>query len=69
MDSLITRVETRVRQATYDRIRHLKVEADRDRVIIRGQAPTYYDKQLALHGALGVLPGDRFDTAIRVAGG
>ena len=63
---LSQRVESQIRRATSDRIRHLSVQEDRGRVLIRGQAPTYHAKQLALHGVLELLPGDRIRTEITV---
>ena len=67
MERLAEQVEARVRQATHGRIRHLRVEADRDRVVIRGLAPTYHAMQQALHGALQLLPGDRLRLRLEVA--
>ncbi len=47
----------------------LSVEEKHGRVVVRGEAPTYYAKQRALHGALDVLPGERIDAGISVDGG
>jgi hypothetical protein len=58
MVSLIEEVETRVREASHDRIRGLTVREDHGRILIRGQAPTHHAKQLALHGALELLSGE-----------
>ena len=69
METLARRVESRVRQEAHDRIRNLSVEERHGRVVVRGESPTYYAKQLALHGALGVLPGERLDAEISVEGG
>ena len=66
MASLIEQVETRVRQTTHDRVRGLAVEEVHGRVVIRGRVETYHAKQLALHGALELLPGDRLDDEIAV---
>ena len=66
MVALTEQVETRVRQATHDRIRGLSVEEVRGRVVIRGSSATYHTKQLALHGALEVLAGDRLSAEITV---
>ena len=52
MVSLIEQVEERVRQATHGCIRHLVVKEERGRILVQGQAPTQYAKQLALCGAL-----------------
>ena len=69
MESLAEQVESRVREEAHDHIRDLSVEEEHGRVVVRGEAPTYYDKQLALHGALDVLPGERLDAEISVDGG
>ncbi len=63
---LSQRVESQIRRTTSDRIRHLTVEEIQGRVHIRGRAPTQHAKQLALHGALELLPGDRLHTEIAV---
>ena len=57
--SLIEQVEERVRQATHGCIRHLVVKEERGRILVQGQAPTQYAKQLALCGALQFVSGDR----------
>jgi hypothetical protein len=59
-------VESRVRESTHGRIRNLEVEEIQGRVVVRGQAPSHHTKQLALHGALELLPGDRFSSSITV---
>ena len=66
MVSLTDEVETWVRLISHDRIRGLTVEEVDGRVVIRGQAATYHTKQLAVQGALEVLPGDRLRTEITV---
>ncbi|HZW31403.1 MAG TPA: hypothetical protein VFF52_11885 [Isosphaeraceae bacterium] len=58
--SLAQRVETKVRQFTHGRIRNLVVEEIGDQVIVSGQVPSRHAKQLALHGALELLSGERF---------
>lgn len=64
--TLMEQVETRVRQSTHGRIRNLLVEEVQGRLVIRGQAPCHHTKQLALHGALELLSGDRFSSDITV---
>jgi hypothetical protein len=64
--TLMEQVETRVRQSTHGRIRNLLVEEVQGRLVIRGQAPSHHTKQLALHGALELLSGDRFSSVITV---
>lgn len=64
--SLAREVERRVEKLTHGRIRNLAVEEVQGQVIVRGEAPTHHTKQLALHGALEVLSGDRFRSMITV---
>ena len=64
--TLLEQVETRVRESTHGRIRNLLVEEVQGRLVIRGQVPSHHTKQLALHGALELLSGDRFSSAITV---
>jgi hypothetical protein len=64
MVALAELVETRDRQATHDRVRSLTVEEDHGLVVIRGRTATYHAKQLALHGALELLTGDRLSYEI-----
>jgi hypothetical protein len=64
--SLAQRVETKVRQLTHGRIRNLVVQEVAGQVIVSGQVPSRHAKQLALHGALELLPGDRFSEHITV---
>jgi hypothetical protein len=66
MVSLTTQVEARVRQETSGRIRDLTVREDHGRILIRGRTPTHHAKQLALHGALQLLSGDRLRAEISV---
>jgi hypothetical protein len=67
MASLTEEVAKRVRQTTHGRIRDLSVREDHGRILVRGQAPSQYAKQLALHGALELLSGDRLRAEITVA--
>jgi hypothetical protein len=64
--SLAQRVEHRIRQFTHGRIRNLVVEEVQGQVIVSGRAPSHHAKQLALHGALELLSGDRFAERITV---
>lgn len=64
--SLVERVESKVRQLTHGRIRNLVVEEIHGQVVVSGQAPSRHAKQLALHGALELLSGDRFAERITV---
>jgi hypothetical protein len=64
--SLVEQIETQVHRMTHHRIRDLVVQEERGHILIRGRVPTYHAKQLALHGALELLPGDRIRTDITV---
>ncbi len=64
--TLIQQVESRVRESTHGRIRNLTVEEIKGRVIVRGNVPSHHTRQLALHGALELLSGDRFSALITV---
>jgi hypothetical protein len=64
--SLAERVETNVRQFTHGRIRNLVVQEVQGQVIVSGQVPSRHAKQLALHGALKLLSGDRFAEKITI---
>jgi hypothetical protein len=64
--SLVQRVELKVRQFTHGRIRNLVVEEVQGQVIVSGQAPSRHTKQLAMHGALELLSGDRFAENITI---
>ena len=59
-------VESRIRQSTHGRIRDLRVEEVQGLVVVRGNAPSHHTKQLALHGALELLSGQRFSAEITV---
>jgi hypothetical protein len=61
----------RIVQRTAGRIRFLQVEAIDNRVVIRGCAPSYYLKQLALRGArdvLGSAAAIRIELNVEVSG-
>jgi hypothetical protein len=64
--SLIQQIETRVRESTHGRIRNLTVEEVKGHLVVRGQVPSHHTRQLALHGALELLSGDRFSAMITV---
>jgi hypothetical protein len=64
--TLIEQVEERVRQETHGCIRHLVVKEDSGRILVQGQAPTQYAKQLALCGALHFVSGERLRAEITV---
>jgi hypothetical protein len=64
--TLAQRVESRVWESTYGRIRNLKVEEVQGRVVVHGEVPSYHTKQLAFQGALELVSGDRFSAMITV---
>ena len=64
--SFIQQIETKVRESTHGRIRNLSVEEVEGQLVVRGQVPSHHTRQLALHGALELLSGDRFSTLITV---
>ena len=64
--TLIQQVETRVRESTHGRIKNLTVEDVKGCLVVRGQVPSHHTRQLALHGALELLSGDRFSAMITV---
>ncbi len=64
--SLAERIESKVRQLTHGRIRNLVVREIQGQVVVSGQATSRHAKQLALHGALEMLPADRFAENITI---
>jgi hypothetical protein len=64
--SLLELVALRVRQSTHGRIRNLVVEESQGRVVISGRVSTRYAKQLALHGVLELLSGEKLREKITV---
>ena len=48
-------IRHQILERTAGRIRTLEVEVIDNRIVIRGRAPSYYLKQLALQGVLDVL--------------
>jgi hypothetical protein len=67
MSTLAQRVETKVRQSAYGRIRNLVVEEIQGLVVVSGQAPSRHAKQLALHAALELLSSDCLAERITIA--
>ncbi len=64
--TLLQQIEARVRESTHGRIKNLSVEEVKGCVVVRGQVPSHHTRQLALHGALELLSGDRFSAMITV---
>lgn len=63
---LLEQVATRIREMTYGRIRNLAVEEDRGTVVVRGLVPSHHLRQLALKGALELLPEESCRACITV---
>jgi hypothetical protein len=62
--SLVDQVETRVRDLIHGRIRSLVVEERDGRIFVSGQVPSRHIKQLAFHGVLEMISGERFSEEI-----
>ena len=59
-------LESHVLARTGSRLRNLHIQLYPERVILHGQAATFYVKQLAQHGIRDVLPNVRLENAIEV---
>jgi uncharacterized protein (DUF849 family) len=59
-------VESRVYRRTGGRVRQLCVQFDRDRVVVYGEAPTYYSMQLATAALTDLFPDREVINAIEV---
>jgi hypothetical protein len=66
LPNLHTELENHVLARTGRRIRNLAIQLCPERVVLHGQAATYYLKQLAQHGVREVLPDVRLENAIVV---
>jgi osmotically-inducible protein OsmY len=60
------KLEQRVQIRAGRRIRNLRVEVSRERIVLRGQTDTYYAKQMAQHGVRDLLPEAHLENAITV---
>lgn len=63
---LADELERRVQTRTSRRVRNLSVQLTPGRVVLRGQATSYYVKQLAYHGIRELLPRVYVDNHIAV---
>ena len=52
-------IERAIRERTWGRVRHLRVESRSELVVVHGSTPTYYLKQLALEAAREALAANR----------
>jgi hypothetical protein len=66
MPELAGSIERGVLARTHGRVRDLRVELSPGTVVLRGTAPTYHTKQLALVGAMDVLSTHSVVNAIEV---
>jgi hypothetical protein len=64
--SLIEQLTSQIRQQTHGRIRGLEVVEEEGTLIVRGIVPSHHTRQLALHAALELISGDRFQPKITV---
>jgi hypothetical protein len=60
------RLERHVRTRTGRRIRNLAIELDPNRVVLRGQASSFYVKQMAQQGIRDFLPNLLLENSIVV---
>ena len=65
-DDLLARLERTILCRTGGRITDLRVEVTDDGIVISGNAPTYYAKQLASHAALAEMSNEPLTNAIDV---
>ena len=60
-------LEMRIMALTGRRLRNLDINLSPEGVVLKGQAQTFYVKQLAQQGVRELLPDVRLDNAIQVA--
>ena len=65
-DGLAARIERQVRSETGDRIRALKVRIRQNSVVLEGNCPSFYCKQLAQHAAMPLAGPKLLNNRIRV---
>jgi hypothetical protein len=65
--SLREELESRIKALTGGRLRNLDINVSPTGVVLKGQAQTFYVKQLAQHGVREMLPTVHLDNAIQVA--
>jgi hypothetical protein len=63
----VRELERSIYEKTYGRIRNLSVLEQQGRIVVRGHVPSHHTRQLALHAALDVLPGNRLSAQITVS--
>jgi hypothetical protein len=65
-DRLDVRLEQTLRRATSGRLQGLSVQCLDDRMIVRGHAPSYYVKQLAIEAVKGMAAESRVPIVLDV---
>src|SRR5262245_31422510 len=60
-------LESRIRLRTGGRIRALEVQFDQERIVIYGEAPTYYAIQIATAAVLDLFPNREIVNAIELS--
>jgi hypothetical protein len=65
--SLREELESRIKALTGGRLRNLDIKVSPTGIVLKGQAQTFYIKQLAQHGVREMLPDVRLDNAIQVS--
>lgn len=65
--SLEERLATQIHRRTSRRVRGLAVEVQNETIVVRGMAPSFHVKQLALHAVRELLPNSSFRNRIVVA--
>ena len=66
-EKLAASIERAVSRETSGKVRNLRVEVNRDGVLLTGRCTTYYAKQQAQHAAMGVPGGGQLTNQIEVA--
>ena len=66
-ERLAASIERAVSRETGGRVRNLRVEVNRDGVLLTGRCNTYYAKQQAQHAAMRVPGGGQLTNQIEVA--
>jgi len=51
-----------INERTAGRLRHLEIEVQEDRILVRGTSSSYYVKQLAIDSLLKALDGSQVQT-------
>jgi hypothetical protein len=67
-EALAQMIRQQICQRTWGRIRQLQIEANDDRVIVRGYSPSYYLVQLTLAAIRGVVASTPVELDVQVVG-